>query len=63
MSKTELIGCFSQPEVELTHSFTVDDFQMCVDGKSTGAVRVSVGIASNFADVQKFVEFAREFLS
>jgi molybdenum cofactor sulfurtransferase len=63
LSKTELIGCFSQPEVELKHRFTVDDFQMCVDGKNTGAVRVSVGIASNFADVQKFVEFAREFLS
>jgi selenocysteine lyase/cysteine desulfurase len=63
LSKTELIGCFSRPDVELTHRFTVDDFQMCVDGKSTGAVRVSVGIASNFADVQKFVEFAREFVS
>jgi selenocysteine lyase/cysteine desulfurase len=27
-------------------------------GKSAGAIRVSVGIASNFADVQRFVEFA-----
>jgi len=28
-------------------------------GKSAGAIRVSVGIASNFLDVQRFVEFAR----
>jgi len=27
-------------------------------GKSAGAIRVSLGLASNFADVQRFVEFA-----
>jgi hypothetical protein len=27
-------------------------------GKSAGAIRVSFGIASNFADAQRFVEFA-----
>jgi selenocysteine lyase/cysteine desulfurase len=30
-------------------------------GKSAGAIRVSLGIASNFADVQAFVQFASEF--
>lgn len=30
-------------------------------GKSAGAIRVSLGIASNFADVQAFVRFASEF--
>ena len=30
-------------------------------GKSAGAIRVSVGLASNFADVQRFVEFAASF--
>jgi molybdenum cofactor sulfurtransferase len=30
-------------------------------GKSAGAIRVSLGIASNFADVQHFVDFARTF--
>ena len=29
------------------------------DGKSAGAVRISMGLASNFADVYKFWEFAR----
>jgi len=33
-----------------------------VDGISTGAVRVSVGIVSNFRDVWKFVEFAKGFV-
>jgi hypothetical protein len=26
-----------------------------------GAVRVSLGLATNFADVYRFIEFAREF--
>ena len=39
-----------------------EDFRRCIDGKSTGAVRVSVGIASNFADVQTFLAFARSLL-
>ena len=30
-------------------------------GKSAGAIRVSTGIVSNFADVQRFVEFAQGF--
>ena len=30
-------------------------------GKSAGAIRVSVGLASTFADVQRFVEFAASF--
>jgi molybdenum cofactor sulfurtransferase len=30
-------------------------------GKSAGAIRVSVGLASNFADVDRFVQFAMSF--
>jgi hypothetical protein len=30
-------------------------------GKSAGAMRVSVGLASNFADVSRFVAFAARF--
>jgi selenocysteine lyase/cysteine desulfurase len=55
----ELSSCFRQPEHE-TH-LTIDDFRLCIDGKSTGAVRVSVGLASNLADVDAFIDFAREF--
>ena len=63
LSRTELLGCFNQPVVEEKHAFTVDDFRLCIDGKSTGAVRVSLGVASNFEDVRRFVEFARGLLS
>jgi molybdenum cofactor sulfurtransferase len=63
ISKAELTHCFGQPQVEATSRFTVDDFRMCVTGKSTGAVRVSFGIASNFADALRFARFAAEFVS
>ncbi|MDM8521475.1 aminotransferase class V-fold PLP-dependent enzyme [Anaerolineales bacterium HSG6] len=32
-------------------------------GKSAGAVRISVGLASNFADVYRFLNFAQTFLN
>lgn len=32
-------------------------------GKSINAVRISVGLASNFADVQRFLDFAQGFLN
>ncbi len=31
-------------------------------GKSAGAVRISMGLASNFTDVHRFWEFARSFI-
>lgn len=58
ISKPELQACFARQPAHLTY----DDFRRCIDGKSSGAVRVSVGIASNFADVFSFVQFARGFL-
>ena len=61
LSKSELIGCFRQ-HGEANSRFTQDDFRHCVDSKGTGAVRISLGIVSNFEDVRRFVEFAREFL-
>ncbi len=35
---------------------------MCIDAQSTGAVRVSFGIASNFQGARRFLEFARSLL-
>lgn len=58
ISAEELTTCF----VQSTQRFTVDDFRRCIDTKSTGAVRVSVGLASTFADVYRFARFARTFL-
>ncbi len=54
---TELAHCFRQPGHETR--LTVDDFRLCIDGKSSGAVRVSLGIVSNVRDVDTFLEFAR----
>jgi hypothetical protein len=36
---------------------------LCIDGKSTGAVRASLGLVSNLADVEAFILFAESFLS
>jgi selenocysteine lyase/cysteine desulfurase len=58
---TELDSCFHQPEHE-TH-LTIDDFRLCIDGKSTGAVRVSLGLVSNLADIETFIALARTFLT
>jgi selenocysteine lyase/cysteine desulfurase len=61
ISGGELSACFRQPGHQ--SRLTIDDFRLCIDGKSSGAVRVSVGLASNFADVQRFIKFAEGLLS
>jgi selenocysteine lyase/cysteine desulfurase len=58
LSRQELVTCFSTTD----RSMTYDDFRLCIDGKETGAVRVSVGLVSNFEDVFVFSRFARQFL-
>ncbi len=58
LSKSELVTCFSGSDRGMTY----DDFRLCIDGKSTGAVRVSIGLVSNFSDVFRFVQFAKGFL-
>ena len=60
ISRVELDVCFAQPGHE--ERLSVDDFRVCIDGKSSGAVRISVGMVSNFRDVQAFLEFARGLL-
>jgi molybdenum cofactor sulfurtransferase len=56
----ELNICFRQKAHQVR--LTIDDFRVCIDGKSTGAVRISLGLVSNFADVYQFIEFARRFV-
>jgi len=53
ISQPELITCFAQPAERLT----LDDFRVCIHGKNSGAVRISVGIASNFMDVYRFMQY------
>jgi selenocysteine lyase/cysteine desulfurase len=58
ISADELTSCFVHYEDRLT----VDEFRRCMDAKSTGAVRISLGLVSTFADVYACIAFARTFL-
>ncbi len=60
ISRVELDVCFTRPEYE--DRLSIDDFHLCIDGKSSGAVRISVGMVTNFNDVQAFLSFARGLL-
>ena len=60
ISSMELAACFSMPGKE--QRLSLDDFRLCIDGKASGAVRVSVGPITNFNDVQAFLSFAKGLL-
>jgi len=60
ISRVELDVCFTRPDH--TERLTLDDFRLCIDGKSTGAVRISVGMVTNFDDVQAFLQFCGSLL-
>ncbi len=55
ISRVELDVCFNGPGHE--DRLTIDDFRLCIDGKSSGAVRISVGMVSNFEDMERFLNF------
>jgi len=61
ISRVELDVCFTRPEHKDVMS--LDEFRKCIDGKSSGAVRISVGMVTNFNDVQALLTFARGLLS
>jgi len=56
ISRMELAACFSQSDH--VQRLTYDDFRTCIDDKASGAVRISVGMVSNFEDVQAVLKFA-----
>jgi molybdenum cofactor sulfurtransferase len=60
ISRVELDVCFTSPDHH--DKMTIDDFRLCIDGKSSGAVRISVGMVTNFNDVQAFLVFSRGLL-
>jgi selenocysteine lyase/cysteine desulfurase len=57
ISAEELVSCF----VGAHERLALEEFRRCIDDKSTGAVRVSLGLVSTFADIYRFVEFVRGF--
>jgi molybdenum cofactor sulfurtransferase len=58
LSAGEITQCFARSHDRMTYN----EFRRCIDNKSSGAVRVSLGLASNYADVAAFLDFARTFL-
>jgi molybdenum cofactor sulfurtransferase len=57
LTREEMAACFINEE-----RMTFEQFILVMDGKSPGAVRVSLGLASNFADVYRFMQFAETFV-
>jgi molybdenum cofactor sulfurtransferase len=71
-------GCHCNPGArEVALGFTREDLEVCfrdkdqqtfeqflqvIDGKTTGALRASIGLATNFADVYKYAQFAQTFI-
>ncbi|MCQ3972680.1 MAG: aminotransferase [Anaerolineae bacterium] len=58
ISAEELTACFGPAK----ERFTIDEFRRCIDAKSSGAVRISVGLVSAFEDVYRFAQFAQSFV-
>jgi selenocysteine lyase/cysteine desulfurase len=71
-------GCHCNPGArEIALGFTAEELAVCfkeqdrstfaqflriIEGKMTGALRASIGLVSNFADVYAYVQFARSFI-
>ena len=58
LTRPEIEHCFAAGDSRMTY----DDLRRCIDPHEAGAVRVSLGMVSNFADVFAFREYARELL-
>lgn len=56
-TKEELDACFRDKD-----QLTFEQFLHVIDGKTTGALRASIGLATNFADVYRYMQFAETFV-
>ena len=59
LTREQIVTCLDGTD----RCMTYDDFRRCVDAESTGAVRISLGIVSTYADVEAFLAFAETFLA
>jgi selenocysteine lyase/cysteine desulfurase len=59
LTRPEIEACFAGSSSRMTY----EDLRQCIDPKAAGAVRVSLGLASNFADAHAFLEYLRGFLT
>ncbi len=60
-SRVELDVCFTKAGQK--DQMSTDDFLLCFDGKASGAVRISLGMVTNFNDVNAFLKFASSLLN
>ncbi|MDP3629397.1 MAG: aminotransferase class V-fold PLP-dependent enzyme [Actinomycetota bacterium] len=60
ITQAEMAACFAEPEVPVTLQHCQSLIQDS-SGVAPNTIRISLGIASNFADVYRFIEFARSF--
>lgn len=56
-TEADLADCFRDKE-----RMTYEQFLQVIDGKTTGAVRASLGLVTNFEDVYRCLAFARSFI-
>ncbi|HJZ49173.1 MAG TPA: aminotransferase class V-fold PLP-dependent enzyme [Roseiflexaceae bacterium] len=56
-TREDLASCFSAKD-----HLSFEQFLQVIDGKTTGALRASLGLASAFADVYAYVQFAETFV-
>lgn len=56
-SEDEMMSCFIGKDNE-----SYEQFLHVIDGKTTGALRASLGLATTFADVYTFAQFAQTFI-
>ena len=56
-TREDLLPCFSSKD-----SLTFEQFLAVIDGKTTGALRASIGLVTTFADVYKYMQFAETFI-
>jgi molybdenum cofactor sulfurtransferase len=52
-SREDLVGCFRNKDL-----LTFEQFLQGLEGRTTGALRASLGLVTTFADVHKYVQFA-----
>jgi len=56
-TQAEMLTCFRDKD-----SLSFEQFLQVIDGKTTGALRASIGLATTFADVYKYMQFAETFV-
>ena len=57
LTEEDMVVCFRDKD-----RMTYEEFLHAIVGKTTGAVRASLGLVSNFADVYTYMQFAESFI-